>query len=128
MGHEKLWTKLLVEDFGIDIHPGILETFVQEDEELAYQRVYKKITAVKLRCIQKYIKSMKAEVAKQIRDKERGATYHGKGGALDEERNGSRRSNKSKNSNSIDLNKKCKTCHGYGHVQARSKLCDKKKR
>ena len=75
---------------------------------------------MKNRRVKNYLEKLKTEVAKQIRDKERGATYHGKGGGLE--------ITKKNSSPKVDfLAFKCGRCKAYGHQRSSSKVCDMKK-
>ena len=82
MGHSNFHKYLLQEKFGIQCPQSLINFLERHDDDINYWKIYKNKIETKLARIRAYIESLKIEIKKQKRDKERGATYLGKGKGL----------------------------------------------
>ena len=81
-GYKKYWNTLVTKKLGIEMSESFRNFLQKREKDLNRHKSYQKELRVKRMRIENYLKKMNAEIAKQLKDKQRGATYEGRGGGL----------------------------------------------
>lgn len=82
-GYMNYWKELVGKVFGIQMTDEFVEFLKKRQNEIDYHKKYHKELKVRQARIKNYFKKMNEEVSRQMKDKQRGATYEGRGGGLE---------------------------------------------